>query len=136
MNAPVTSCPSCRGPLVTTRLWCPECDLTIEGRFDGGGAFGGLSAEQLAFVATFVRCEGKFTRMQRELDLSYPTLRARLHACIRAMGYEPGDEGALEPEADARRARVLADLDAGRITVAQAVAALEGDGEPPAAPDR
>ncbi len=126
MYAHVSSCPACRGPLVTTRLWCPECDLTIEGRFDGGGAFGGLSPEQLAFVATFVRCEGKFTRMQRELDLSYPTLRARLHACIRAMGFEPGDDAASGDD-DTRRAKVLADLDAGRITVAQAVEALEGE---------
>ena len=123
----VQSCPACRGPLVTTRLWCPDCDLTIEGRFDGGGAFGGLTAEQLAFVATFVRCEGKFTRMQRELDLSYPTLRTRLHACIRAMGFEPGDEPSGGPEAEARRAKVIADLDAGRITVEQAFELLEGD---------
>lgn len=123
----VQSCPACRGPLVTTRLWCPECDLTIEGRFDGGGAFGGLTAEQLAFVATFVRCEGKFTRMQRELDLSYPTLRTRLHACIRAMGFEPGDDPATGPEIEARRAKVVADLDAGAITVAQAIELLEGD---------
>ncbi|MBK6769352.1 MAG: DUF2089 domain-containing protein [Ardenticatenales bacterium] len=124
----VQSCPACRGSLVTTRLWCPECDITLEGRFDGGGAFGGLTAEQLAFVATFVRCEGKFTRMQRELDLSYPTLRTRLHACIRAMGFEPGEDGGAAPETDARRAKVLADLDAGVLSVAQAIEALEGDG--------
>ena len=128
MSPHVPSCPVCGGPLVTTRLWCPDCDITIEGRFDGGGAFGGLTADQLAFVATFVRCEGKFTRMQRELDLSYPTLRTRLHACIRAMGFEPGDESGTAPEADDRRAKVLADLDAGILTVAQAVAALEKDG--------
>ena len=73
MNTLPTKCPLCGGEVTVTRIYCRECDTTIEGRFSGG-PFSQLSAEQLAFVELFVRCEGKITRMEDELGLSYPTI--------------------------------------------------------------
>jgi len=106
-----------------TRIYCRECDTTIEGRF-GGGPFSQLSAEQLAFIETFIRCEGKITRMEVELGLSYPTIRNRLLEVIRALGYEPGGE---EPVgmSEADRQRILEDLDQGRITAEEAMRLLQ-----------
>jgi len=88
-----------------------------------------LSREQLRFVEVFVKCEGRLNRMETELDLSYPTIRARLTEIVRVMGYEPGRE---EPEPRRRglsedeRRRVLDDLEAGRITPDQAMQQLGG----------
>jgi len=113
--------------LTVTRLHCPSCDTSIEGRFTGG-PFAHLTAEHLDFIVTFVRCEGKINRMEDELDLSYPTIRNRLHEVIRALGFEPGKDEVVEigPE---RRSTVLADLDAGKISPDEAMRLLSGEEE-------
>lgn len=129
MNELPTTCPICGQTPVVTRIWCRACDTAIEGRFAVGG-LAGLSREQLRFVETFVRCEGKFTRMEGELGLSYPTLRNRLHEVIRALGYEPGgEEPAEETAVDAERRRaVLAELEAGTIDATEALERLSTNG--------
>jgi hypothetical protein len=105
-------------------VYCRSCDTTIEGRFKPG-PFAELTAEQQAFVEAFVRCEGKFTRLEGELGLSYPTLRGRLHDAIRAMGYEPGGGEPSGLTEDERR-EVLARLDDGRIDAEEAMRLLQG----------
>lgn len=130
MNTLPAQCPLCGGELIVTRFHCAQCDVTVEGRF-AIGKFTRLSDEQMRFVETFIRCEGKISRMEGELGLSYPTIRARLHEVIRALGYEPGrDEApAAAPAAargisEAERKRILEDLDQGRITAEQAMKLL------------
>jgi hypothetical protein len=113
------------GRIVVTRFVCPDSELTVEGQFEVAIPFAQLSAEQLRFVETFVRCEGKLNRMEAELSLSYPTIRSRLHEIIRALGYEPGkDEPAPAEEIDRRR--ILDELDAGTLTFEEAMAMLQG----------
>jgi hypothetical protein len=87
-----------------------------------------LTAEHLDFIVTFVRCEGKINRMEPELGISYPTIRNRLHEVIRALGFEPGKEEAVEvgPE---RRSSVLADLETGKISATEAMRLLRGEEE-------
>ncbi len=123
-----TQCPLCAGEITVTRLYCPACDVTIEGRF-AVGHFLRLTPEQLAFVETFVRCEGKLSRMEGELGLSYPTIRSRLHDVIRALGYEPGkEESPSSPRiSDEERLRILEALNQGRISTQKAMALLQGD---------
>jgi hypothetical protein len=85
-----------------------------------------LSAEQLQFVETFLRCEGKLSRMEGELGISYPTVRNRLHEIIHALGYEPGkEESAGLPEE--KRSAILNDLDQGQISFEEAMKLLQGD---------
>lgn len=121
-----SKCPICGGEIIVTRMYCRECDSTIEGRF-ATGSFENLTPEQLSFIETFVRCEGKITRMEDEIGLSYPTIRNRLHEVIRAMGYEPGaDEPAVMSEEERRK--VLERLDKGDITYQEAMSMLrEGE---------
>jgi hypothetical protein len=125
MKAALSKCPVCDGELTVTRLHCDTCDTAIEGRF-ANGAFAGLTPEQLDFIETFVRCEGKMNRMEDELALSYPTLRNRLQEVIRALGYEPGKEDATDIPDEKRRA-VLEDLDAGKISAEDAMRQLHGE---------
>ncbi|KAF0108028.1 MAG: hypothetical protein FD146_1326 [Anaerolineaceae bacterium] len=125
MKAALSKCPVCDGELTVTRLHCDTCDTSIEGRF-ANGAFAGLTPEQLDFIETFVRCEGKMNRMEDELALSYPTLRNRLQEVIRALGYEPGREDTTEIPDEKRRA-VLEDLDAGKISAEDAMRQLHGE---------
>lgn len=111
-------CPICNGELIATQLECRHCDTKIQGRFLTG-PFAGLTAEQLDFVEIFIRNEGKITRMQEEMNLSYPTIRNRLHETIRALGYEPGEEdsGLNEDE----RKHILEALEKGTINYQDAM---------------
>jgi hypothetical protein len=123
MRPILDKCPVCGEVLTAVRLHCRNCDTTIEGQF-AIGRFERLSGEQLAFVETFVRCEGKMNRMEEALNLSYPTIRSRLREVIRALGYETasGDDAAGLAEEDRRK--ILDDLAEGRITSDQAVQML------------
>jgi hypothetical protein len=127
MNKLPSKCPICGGEIAVTRLHCRECDTSFEGRFSGG-AFSLLNPDQLAFVELFVRCEGKITRMEDELGLSYPTIRNRLHEVIRALGYEPGSGEESGGLSDEERQGILDDLDKGHITAKQAMALLQERG--------
>lgn len=125
MKTALSKCPVCGGELTVTHLHCESCETTIEGRF-ANGAFAGLTPEQLDFIETFVRCEGKINRMEEELALSYPTIRNRLREVIRALGYEPGKEEAADIPEEKRRS-VLEDLDAGKISAEEAMRLLHGE---------
>lgn len=120
----IGECPVCNAPLEVTRLHCRRCDTTVEGHF-ALGRFHRLSAQQLHFAETFIRCEGKLNRVEDELNISYPTVRARLHELIRAMGYEVREEEApAGPPVD--RQAVLAELARGEISAGEAARRLAG----------
>ena len=116
-----SECPVCGGELFVSKLHCRECDTTIEGRFITG-PFANLTPEQVEFVEIFIRNEGKLIHMENDLQLSYPTIRNRLHEVIRALGYELGKgDGRLTEE---ERRGILEDLDKGRITSEEAMEML------------
>jgi hypothetical protein len=115
-------CPVCHGELIATQLECRHCDTKIQGRFQTG-PFSNLSIEQLEFVELFVRHEGKITRLQTEMGLSYPTIRNRLHEIIRSLGYEPGEE---EPPMDeGKRRQILEQLEQGDIKYEEAISLIK-----------
>ena len=120
----IGKCPVCGDTLSVARLHCRSCDSALEGQFSLG-RFYQLTPEQLAFVETFIRCEGKLTRVQEELGMSYPTARARLTEAIRALGYdipEPKPEISLE-----ERREILEQLARGEISSTEAVTLLQGE---------
>jgi hypothetical protein len=86
---------------------------------------GNLNSDQISFVETFIRCEGKLNRVEKELGMSYPTLRGRLTEVIRSMGYPVGPELAIV--SDEQRHRILDDLASGKISSEEAMQKLEGE---------
>jgi hypothetical protein len=119
----IGKCPVCGDALSVSRLHCRACDTAVEGQFSLG-RFYRLSPEQLAFVETFIRCEGKLNRVQEELGMSYPTTRARLIGVIRALGYEVREEE--EPAPTEARKAILEKLAVGAISSEEAVGLLKG----------
>jgi hypothetical protein len=109
--------------MAVSRLHCRNCDSALEGQFSLG-RFYQLSPEQLAFVETFIRCEGKLTRVQDELGMSYPTARARLTDVIRGLGYEVREDA--EPVSVEERKTILERLASGEISSEDAVEMLKG----------
>jgi hypothetical protein len=119
----------CEAELVVTHLRCPDCGTGLEGNFRLS-RFDRLSREQLRFIDVFVKNRGVIRDVERELSISYPTVRSRLDEVIVALGYDDpgpkeqsGDAGTVPPD---RRRRILDRLQAGEITAEEAIAQLRG----------
>jgi hypothetical protein len=95
----ISTCPVCSGELTIARLHCRTCGTSLEGEF-GVGRFGRLNVEQLALLESFLRARGNLKEMERELGISYPTVRGRLDALVRALGLSDGAEPATDEVAD------------------------------------
>jgi len=128
MYPQLSKCPVCGEDLTVTRLHCRQCDTTLEGHFSQvTGPFSQLSQEQQNFVLAFVRCEGRFTRLEEELSLSYPTLRNRLNEVIRGLGFEPRKDETPEVLTPEKRREILDELARGNITPGEAQRLLRGE---------
>lgn len=136
----ISTCPVCEGELLISRLHCRSCGTALEGEF-GVGRFGRLSKEQLSLLESFLRARGNLKEMERELGISYPTVRARVDALVRALGLSDGDapveeDGAVEaetpaeiasaPDASQRRREILERLSRGEIDATTAATELRG----------
>ncbi|HEX5827473.1 MAG TPA: DUF2089 domain-containing protein [Candidatus Limnocylindrales bacterium] len=124
MHDVIAVCPVCARELAVTRLRCGECGTTIEGEFSVG-RFGRLTREQLQVLESFLRSRGNLRDMERELGISYPTVRARVEAVVRALGFGPRDEA--EAPADTAGTPGSADATAAGSTTdaAEAIATAE-----------
>jgi hypothetical protein len=130
MNPMMSKCPVCKSDLMVTRLYCMHCDTTVEGHFHPEtNPFAPLNKEQMQFLLTFIRCEGRFNRMEEELNLSYPTLRNRFNDILRTLGYEPGKEETPVRLTTEDRMRILDELALGTISPEDAQQRLLGKKE-------
>ncbi|MDP2859090.1 MAG: DUF2089 domain-containing protein [Bacillota bacterium] len=116
------SCLVCGARLEVRKLYCPACDITIEGRFNMC-KFCYLNQEQREFVETFIRCRGNIKEVERELGVSYPTVRNRLDAVIMALGYTVEAEE-TDARVDEGRRKVLESLNKGEISAEDAIKIL------------
>ena len=122
-NPVVSKCPICSAQLKVVRLECDGCGTRLEGSFSLG-RFHALSPDQLEFLETFIRARGNFKDIERELGISYPTVRSRLDAMIRALGFPSQAEPDRESE---RRKEILRELAEGRIAADDAANLLESE---------
>lgn len=86
MNEALGKCPVCKQNLEVTKLHCNHCNTTIEGSFTLC-RFCRLTAEQKQFIETFIKCRGNIKEVEKDLGISYPTVRSRLDEGIIALGY-------------------------------------------------
>ncbi len=80
-------CPVCGEKLTITKLGCPKCSTAIEGNFQPC-EFCRLPEEDLEFVKIFIKCRGNIKDVEKELGISYPTVRGKLDSVIRGLGFE------------------------------------------------
>ena len=105
----IAICPVCAGDLAVTRLHCGTCGTTLEGDFSVG-RFARLTRDQTQLLESFLRSRGNLREMERELGISYPTVRARVEALVRTLGFgpradvDPDDETAVSPVPESRDA--------------------------------
>ncbi len=82
-----TKCPSCSSSLTIKQLGCDHCQTGIQGDFYMN-RFSQFSKDQLYFIETFLRVEGNIKTMEKELGISYPTVKNRLQKIIGILGYQ------------------------------------------------
>jgi len=119
MKKVISRCPVCNSELTVARLKCDSCDTVIENNFRLS-KFDYLSDEELYFTETFIRCRGNIKEVEKELGISYPTVRSKLDAVIQKLGYE-----AVPDEQTVKREEILKALENGEITAEQAIAQLK-----------
>ena len=128
----IATWPVCATELSVTRLQCRSCGTSLDGDFSVG-RFGRLSREQLALLESFLRSRGNLREMERELGISYPTVRGRVEALVRALGFGPRadeveDDAPTETVATPPRDAILAQLATPEITAEAAAAAIRAPG--------
>jgi hypothetical protein len=138
----ISTCPVCESELHVTRLHCNSCGTTIEGEFNVG-RFAHLGRDQMLLLEGFLRSRGNLRELERELGVSYPTIRGRVESLLRALGLTDGaplpptpPEGPASPAGgvDSQTRRdVLERLARREISAEDAAAVLRG--EQPAAPE-
>jgi len=125
----ISTCPVCAGELGVTRLRCRSCGTTLEGDFSVG-RFARLDREQLALLESFLRSRGNLREMERELGISYPTVRSRVEALVRSLGFGPrtDDESPVSGEPPSSREQILERLARHEISAEEAAQAIRAIG--------
>ena len=137
----IATCPVCSNELTVTRLRCGTCGLVLESEFSVG-RFARLTREQLALLESFLRSRGNLRDMERELGISYPTVRARVDALVRALGLVPSGAqdattaddagstiGAAPDRTTTRSREILERLARHEITAEEAAATIRGESQ-------
>ena len=111
------NCPTCSSNLLVTELSCANCETVIHGHYDPC-PFCQLSPKNLAFMMEFVKNRGNVKEMEREMGVSYWTIRSKLDEVIAHFGFEDPDTVKKDRSSSSRV--ILEKLDQGEITVLEA----------------
>jgi hypothetical protein len=79
MDIANAKCGNCGQLMEIIRLQCAGCGIVMDGRFEAS-ALARLSPEDQVFVVAFLRHHGSLKQMEQIFDISYPTVKNRLHA--------------------------------------------------------
>ncbi len=125
----ITSCPVCKHDLHVTKLECDHCGTTIDGSFTLS-KFNYLDAEKLYFIEIFVKNRGNIKAVEKELNISYPTVKKMLDEAIEELGYNVDqtletEETEKEVEKGASRVDVLEKLNKKLISFEEAMKLLK-----------
>jgi hypothetical protein len=110
-------CPVCDKEMTVTELSCKACNTVISGEFETC-KFCKLSKQQKYFVEVFIKNRGNIKEIEKELDISYPTVRNKLEEVIGALGYK------VEQKEAANRKEILDKLSKGEISKEEALKLL------------
>ncbi len=121
-NKLIGKCPVCQENLHITRLECCNCHTSVTGNFKQD-KFSRLNEDQLKFVEVFIRSRGNIKEVEREMGISYPTVRNKLDEVIEALGYRAEDSP--DDEKGEKRKEILNSLEEGEIDSGEAVERLQ-----------
>lgn len=114
----ITNCPVCSKQLKITKLQCTHCQTTIENEFELS-KFSALSQEQLQFIEIFLKSRGNIKEVEKELGVSYPTVRGKLDDIISSLGYSTNKKVEIDKK------KVVMMLEKGEISAEEAISMLK-----------
>ena len=128
INPVLSECPVCKHDLKVKELMCDHCDTVIKGSFTLS-KFNYLETEKLYFIEVFVKNRGNIKAVEKELNISYPTVKKMLDDVILGLGYTPEKEDeepikeASEPKVS--KSSILEKIANKEITVLEAIELLK-----------
>lgn len=114
------TCPVCSSRLDVTELHCNDCDTTIRGTFKLD-KFSYLSKEQKYFIEVFLKNRGNIKEIEKDLGISYPTVKKNLENVINALGY-----GEVAENENLNKEAILEKLSNGEISSEEAMKMIKG----------
>lgn len=111
-------CPICQSEIKVTEIRCKKCKSIIQGEFDLC-KFCRLNDQQKYFVEVFIKNRGNIKEIEKELGISYPTVRNKLDQVISVLGHK-----VEKPVIDKKE--ILKKLKDGEITKDEALKQLDG----------
>jgi len=109
----IGECPICESDLIVTKLKCTNCSTEISGEFRLS-KFNYLSKEHLYFIEVFIKNRGNIKQVEKELGISYPTVKRNMDEVIVSLGYKVSNQDDLKKEEIFKR------LEKGEITALEA----------------
>ncbi|MDP4084173.1 MAG: DUF2089 domain-containing protein [Bacillota bacterium] len=114
----ITNCPVCSKQLRIKKLQCTHCGTIVENEFEFS-KIASLAQEQLLFIEIFLKCRGNIKEVEKELGVSYPTVRGKLDEIIVALGYS------TTKKAEVDKKKIVSMLEKGEITAEEAIQMLK-----------
>lgn len=99
LNVAITNCPICQGNLHITHLACDHCHTEIKGEFSFS-KFNYIDKETLYFMELFIKNRGNIKAVEKEMNVSYPTVKKYLEEAIVALGYKADEDEVEEVKAE------------------------------------
>ncbi len=81
------NCPICQSKIKVSEVRCKECKTVIKGEFELC-KFCRLSENQKYFLEAFIKNRGNIKEIEKDLGISYPTVRNKLDEVISVLGYQ------------------------------------------------
>lgn len=114
-------CPVCGEEYEITKLTCKKCQSELGGNFTGC-EFCQLNDEESYFVLTFLKCRGNIKDVEKELKISYPTVRGKLDGVLKKLDLV----GRMSPdEIREERKGIFDKLNNGEVSADQAAELLK-----------
>ncbi|MCK5761481.1 MAG: DUF2089 domain-containing protein [Candidatus Izimaplasma sp.] len=109
----IGQCPICESDLMVTKLKCTNCNTEISGTFQLS-KFNYLSKEHLYFIEVFIKNRGNIKQVEKELGISYPTVKRNMDDVIESLGYKVSNHEKIKKD------EIFKKLENGEITALEA----------------
>jgi hypothetical protein len=115
-------CPACNHELMIAKYRCPNCHTEVTGQFESC-RFCHLDPQIQNFILVFIAQRGNIKLVEKELGISYPTVKKNLQSAIAALGIDT--ESSRSRISFDEKMDILERLDKGEIDYHTAMAMLD-----------